>query len=96
LFETTTISPTTPAGSNPFLFSCNDTNEHEMMTTKMKTTMNPTQQLQQGQQQWQYNNGRAMDAMMATTMQSTPFHPPLVWNDDYLSNHWMMTTTTPT
>jgi hypothetical protein len=29
-------------------------------------------------------------------MQSTPFHPPLVWNDDYLSNHWMMTTTTPT
>ena len=47
----------------------------------------PTRQLQQWQQQRQYNNGRAMDAMMATTMQSTPFPPPLIWTDDYLSNH---------
>jgi hypothetical protein len=47
LFETTTISPTTPAESNPFLFSYNDTYEHEMMTTKMKTMMNATRQLQQ-------------------------------------------------
>ena len=81
------IFPTTPAGSNPLLLLCNDTREHEKMTTKMMTMMTPTRQPQQWQQQWQYNNGRAMDAMMATTMQSTPFPPPLIWTDDYLSNH---------
>ena len=35
------IFPTTPAGCNPLLLLCNETREHEKMTTKMMTMMTP-------------------------------------------------------